>query len=296
MRYISRLSGKAISFKTKGAYDAYLADLKKTGVMLPDVGVNRRRKGLVRRAERQEAKYLSTDPYHLRNNPHEVVSPPPGHVPQTFSLIHPTRGRPAPAWECMNLWKDRMSSHNKLEYIISLDRDDADKYQPILKHQQDFPLKVVTWDNPTMVAALNRGAKFATGDVLIYVSDDFECPDNWDLKIQSAVGSKIDWVLFVRDGLQEETQTISILSRKYYEHFGYMYYPEYISMWADPDFTQTAIRMGKVIDGKHLTFKHNHYSVGKAPNDETYQRQNSSKAWVHGETLFNKRKAENFGI
>lgn len=191
-----------------------------------------------------------------------------------------------------------MSSHNDLEYILSIDSDDAHNYKLVAKELLSFRcLKVVTNPNKNIVQALNAGAVQSTGDVLIYVSDDFGCPPNWDLEIQLAVkDSKFDdWVLFVYDGNQKEWQTISILSREYYKKDGYIYYPEYISMFADPEFTETARHRKKVIDGTHLTFKHNHYTVGGLPFDATYAKEESKEAWDHGQALFNKRQKMRWG-
>ena len=77
---------------------------------------------------------------------------------------------------------------------------------------------------------------------------------------------------------------------------GYIYYPEYISMFCDNDWQETARLRGKVIDGMRLTFKHNHYSVGGLPLDATYRKEESQEAWNHGQALFRKRQKENFGV
>jgi len=148
-----------------------------------------------------------------------------------------------------------------------------------------------------MVHALNNAAKLATGDILIYVSDDFECFANYDIAVQQVVKDKgDDWFLLVYDGIQKKTATILIESKKYYERYEYMYFPEYWSMWADPDATEVARRSGKLIDALHLTFKHNHYSNGGIPFDGTYAKQDGSDAWCHGEKIYHEREGINFGV
>ena len=295
MRYMSRLTGETLVFKNKEAYEAHLRDLEKSGVMKEGKPVPKLRPGLLRKARDIERHH--TPPFTPAAFTRKEIPRPPSQVRQRFSLVHPSRGRPDQAWECMCRWRAKCSPFNNLEYVLSLDRDDADKYRRTVREMVGtIDLRVVIHDNKTMVEALNVGARVARGDVLIYVSDDFECPDNWDVEIQKCVGKEKDWVLFVYDGIQKSAQTISILSRVYFERFGYIYYPEYMSLWADPDFTETAIRLGKNIDGMHLLFRHNHYSTGRSAYDPTYAKQDSEAAWKHGESLFQRRAKGNFGV
>lgn len=266
------------------------------------------------RSRRSRPKVERTDDWRMRKRSDSLqasssirftrpsIEYPPHLQKQLFSIVHPTRGRPGQAWQCFHMWTQLFSGHNKLEYVFSLDADDAGSYFPILRNESGGAgrdMKVVIHQNATMVEALNRGARHARGEILIYVSDDFECLPNWDVEIQKAVhgkGKNGDWVLFVYDGIQKATQTISILSRKYYDRFGYIYFPEYRSMWADPDFTETARRLKKNVNAFHLTFRHRHPSVGGRPFDGTYARQDSGEAWAWGEKIFARRKADNFGV
>ena len=299
MRFVCHRTGKKLVFNTKQEYEAHLDRLRKQHRNLPH-DRSRRARPNVSKQTSQRPDAIPPFDYELRDESDLRPKINPPSKKWKFSLVHPSRGRPEPAWRCMRMWLSRASDHNPIEYVISLDRDDAKGYLEFIREgtgKLDF--KVVIGPNENIVQALNRGAKAATGDVLIYLSDDFECPMNWDREIQKAVLAKTDsndWVLGVFDGHQKNTQTISIMSRTYYKRFGYMYYPDYISMWADPDFTETAKALGKLLDGFHLTFKHNHYTFGGMAFDATYEKQNSSKAWQHGEKLFYKRKANNFGV
>lgn len=282
-----------IKFKNKEQYEKHLKELKDAGLL------KRERSRKVHRTERDNHWKAVHEP--LSIPVHRFTCPdvpePPNHVRQTISLIHPSWGRPAMCRQCIYMWLDHLSKHNDLEYILSLDTDNAKKYLPVIRELVGkLNLKVVIYPNPNMVHALNNAAKLATGDILIYVSDDFECFPNYDIAIQKAVGKKKDWALFVSDGIRDDdVQTISILSKEYYDRFGYIYYPKYISMWADPDYTEVAKRTGKVIKALNLTFQHRHFMLG-THHDTTYQKQNSSTAWDHGEKLFYKRAAENFGV
>lgn len=195
------------------------------------------------------------------------------------------------------MWIDYFSPHNELEYILSLDSDDANRYLPVIREMLGYPLKVVINQNKNVVQALNKGAEQATGDILVYVSDDFECIQNWDIRIQEAVKSRgDDWFLLVNDGIQKTVATIMFVSKKYYERFGYLYYPRYISMFADPDATEVAKRLGKLVDATYLLFRHNHRSIGGLPGDATSAKHENPAVWARGEKLFNERATRNFDV
>ncbi len=207
-----------------------------------------------------------------------------------FSLIHPSRGRPQQALSCLRFWLKNFSGKNELEYILSLDSDDAINYLSVIPVMHSIVrAKVCVDSNKSVVPALNNGAKLSTGDVLIYLSDDFECPGNWDLELQKAIGDRKEFAIWVNDGLQDSVMTIHMLSRLYYQRLGYMYYSEYFSVYADNDITEQAKRDGVLINARHLLFKHNHYSVLGIPPDATYQRENSSEAYATGRALYFRR-------
>jgi ADP-heptose:LPS heptosyltransferase len=228
------------------------------------------------------------------------------HVRKKFSLVHPSRGRPEQALKCIRRWVMDASRHNDIEYILSLDLDDAKNYIGMVSDIRELDVRVVIGPNRSVVDALNWGAKEATGDVLIYLSDDFECPVGWDLDIEEAVGEEkflgsnplkgVEWALKVHDGNQDQTCTISILSRAYYEALGRIYYPEYFSVYVDNDFTEEAEARGVLIDGTHLVFKHNHYLFGGLPYDATYEKENNPEAYKCGEALLERRRKEKFGL
>lgn len=292
MRHISRLTGEEKKFKSREAYSTHLREIG---------AVKRNRQRDRSRENKHDVSRLAS----LNRDPSCLFSWSKWDKPeikpvcerQTISLIHPSRGRCHPSWKCMNLWVESCSGHNDVEYILSLDADDYENYIDMVEHSiGHVDMRVAVNDNKNVVQALNKGAKLATGDILIYVSDDFECPQNWDIVVQEAVKGKDDWVLHVNDGIQQNTATISILSRKYYERFGRIYHPDYISMWVDPDFTCEAEALGKLIKRMDITFKHNHYMVGGMPYDATYAKENDKAAWDHGEKLFYERQARNFDV
>lgn len=301
MKWTCRAEGKVVTFDTRAEYDAYIEKLRRQGKIVTPARRERSRR--TRPSIERVIAGRTVSERHLKKV--RRFTRPNIHPPEvqgwTFSLVHPTRDRPIAALECLYRWFDLCSPFNRLDYILSLDTGDATKYADMVKIVQgNLPLQVLVRPNATMVEALNKGAELARGDVLVYVSDDFECPPNWDVCIANEVikagrTEKDPWVLFVFDGNQRIIQTICIMSRAYYKRFGYIYHPAYKSMFVDNEYTDVALKSKQVIHAEHLLFRHHHVSrAGGMPWDATYARQNSRESWAHGERVYHERKAKGF--
>lgn len=208
-----------------------------------------------------------------------------------ISLIHPSRGRPEKAFTTSALWMARAGMGN-VEYISSLDSDDP------LGHEyfKSGLTNVIINPNASVVEATNHAAKISTGDILIYLSDDFDCPENWGpLILKEFEDTKGPVLLKVDDCLQNfhvPVLTIPIMNRQLYDKLGYFWHPGYKSMFVDEDLYWTAKKHNALKLAPHLKFPHNHVSVGKAPDDDTYRR--SAANWDQGKALFAQRRAAGF--
>ncbi len=212
-----------------------------------------------------------------------------------ISLIHPSRGRADKSFSTTKKWIE--NSGVELELVLSLDKSDRSINDYYLNYLDVAGIMAVN-DNTSVVEATNKAAERATGDILIYLSDDFDCPPNWGLSVlKEFEGEDRPLLLKVHDNLQDfnaRVLTIPIMNRSLYEKLGYFWFPEYKSMWVDCDLFETVSRMGALKNAKHLVFPHEHHSIGKAPNDETYKA--SEANWDQGLKVFNRRKLERFPI
>ena len=104
-----------------------------------------------------------------------------------FSLVHPSRGRVALAGEAIREWTEARSGRHSCEHILSIDADDpaAAGYRHLA---DEHHCRLVVSPNRTMIEAANRGAEAAHGDVLVLVSDDFGCPEHWDIALANVIG------------------------------------------------------------------------------------------------------------
>jgi hypothetical protein len=213
----------------------------------------------------------------------------------TYSLCHPSRGRPAKAYSTFLNWIDKASMEDSYQYILSLDVDDPD-LNTYRKQFKGSGVEITVNPNRSMVDASNRAGQLANGEVLILVSDDFDCPADWNELLRdkfAAINGPA--LLHINDAinndgtLQTNVVTLTIMNRELYDHLGYMYHPDYFSMFVDNDLTETAKTLGAYYPAFDLTFAHNHWLNGKAPMDKTYKRENSQTAWTNGKKLFESR-------
>lgn len=205
-----------------------------------------------------------------------------------ISLIHPSRGRPEKALKTAKKWMINAGDVD-IEYILSIDSDDPQR-ELYEKYFADF--ETIINPNRSAIDAINNAAKISNGDILIVLSDDFDCPVNWGAQIVEAVKGKSDWIMKTPDGIQKWIITMPIMDRAYYNRFGYIYYPEYLHMFCDTEITCVADLTGRKIES-NIAFKHNHYSVGGV-KDSISER--ADRTWAQGEKLFIQRYKQNFGL
>lgn len=230
--------------------------------------------------------------------------------PLFFSILHATARLEGwrPAYEA---WKHSHAREvGSYEYILAIHESDWDKFLALnpdyngadLGDDVDFRL-VVNRGKNNATANWNKAAEEAVGDVLILAADDlFPCPA-WDEKIQSRFAIyNIDpletpAVLHISTGSPRDAELIShaIITAALYDSWGYFFYPEYESMFADDDLTAHAMLMDYVADGRDIVFEHRNAWLGKGEKDAVFLKQNRAEAYASGEMIFNRRKTERFG-
>jgi len=217
-----------------------------------------------------------------------------------ISLIHPSRGRPQKSFETSQEWISKAGVETQL--IVSLDIDDPtneDYYNAYSKLEpNDYPLSfgISLNNNTCVVEAANHAAKHAIFDILVYLSDDFKCFDNWGVEVAKHFeGVTKPLLIKVDDKLQAFTKdvlTIPIMNKALYNELGYFFHPAYKSMFVDQDLYWTVKNMGAIKGCPELVFEHHHYVNGKSQKDETYER--STANWNQGKNLYQQRRAQNF--
>lgn len=229
-----------------------------------------------------------------------------------FSILH-TSARPH-AWRAVyDDWMSKAVHPENVEYVLCVDQRwgfsrDRNAWP------DDFVAAVAEgtarfeWNTGRRcyVDGVNTAAKASTGRVLIVNADDQFACEHWDAKLLDCIsphgdGSQKtgrDFVIEVSTGTPDEHErgimVMPILSRARYERLGYVFYPEYESMFADNDFCESAREAGIVIDARHLMFPHRHWINGYRWEDEQDQAQNRIEAFDLGKRLLERRRNWHF--
>lgn len=188
-----------------------------------------------------------------------------------------------------------LSSSDNFVILATIDGDDQSMVGPTGYEEHK---KVMIQRYPgraTKVQNINRGIELVSDwDILVSMSDDMLfVVSGFDDIIRSHFDG-LDMCLHVPDGSRKDLITMAIMGKTYYERFGYIYQPEYISLWCDNEQMEVAKRLGKYkfvdIDIVH----HLHVGWGKAPDDDTYR--NEMRFYTIDEVTFNRRMERNFDL
>jgi glycosyltransferase involved in cell wall biosynthesis len=210
-----------------------------------------------------------------------------------ISVLHPSRQRAATAGAAISEWLGKRSGRHSVEYLLSVDTGDeqlADYVQLAGRHG----IRLIVHPNRNLVAACNRAARLATGELLVLVSDDVGCPPRWDDALALALGDRSDVVVQVDDGLGARTMALPIVGRAFYQQRGYLLFPRYVHHFSQDDLAGLARRLGKLVDARHLRFPHRHYTAGASAYDQTSRH--ADRSWKQGAHLLRKREARDFGL
>lgn len=207
-----------------------------------------------------------------------------------ISIIHPSKGRPEQAYKTAMNWISK--ADNSFQYLLMLDSDGKTGYDEL--YSIGYPkIQVIVSGSKNAIEAINNGVDFTHGNIIIAISDDFDCPEHWDTLLLAAIGDKQDFCAKTNDGHQDWLITLPIMDRIFYNRFGYVYHPDFSHMHADLDLSCRAWMLGKYIS-LPLEFKHNHYSIIGQKPDSINIKNNST--WGRGRMLFNERLAKNFDL
>ena len=221
----------------------------------------------------------------------------------------PTLARPDKFLKVLDRYVSTCSAWNRIFFNINCDAaDDTMKISCVQKSIKDILSKreetngVINYDHNTeKISAINANIKGRPFDIVICASDDM-VPKvySWDQKIVDAMEEHfpdLDGCVHFNDGnTNGDLITFSILGKKLYEHFGYIYHPDYKSLYCDDEFTQVVRALGKEKYIDQVIITHEHYSVEGTENhgDLDFAAKKTLHYSGRDQFVFNKRKELGF--
>jgi hypothetical protein len=216
-------------------------------------------------------------------------------------LKFPSRGRPQQFLTTLRGWLDMASDLSKIAVLVSYDDDDATMTPEIIAQAEAMHpgLIAVKGKSKSKIDAINRDLPEYAGDwdIVIVVSDDQWCRrQGWDAMIRERMSRyfpDLDGALWIYDGSQNKINTQEIVGRKRWEHFGYIYRPDYLSFFCDDEQSAVGLRDNKLVRFPDSICSHEHPAWGAGmKRDATYIKNNGP--WVHDKAVFARRQAAGF--
>ena len=212
----------------------------------------------------------------------------------------PSRSRPEKFKEVFSLYKNMASGKHELIFVLSFDSDDESMNNDGMKKWLSEQGSNEHWfygDSTTKISAVNadmdRDWEF---DILLLASDDM-IPvkpgyDDTIVKDMLEHFPNFDGVLHYNDGLRgDKLNTLCIMGKKYFDIFGYIYHPSYISVFADNEFTEVSNALGKAKYVDRVIIQHRWMEQGK---DALYQRNENPALYQKDHMVYSLRRSRGY--
>lgn len=173
----------------------------------------------------------------------------------------PTRGRAHQALTVLEAYRTLAGMPVSIEVII--DEDDAEMNRgEVLQRMVTLGCTVTVGKHKTKIEACN-GGRVSEWDILVLASDDMvPRVDGYAKRIVEEMDKHwphLDGALHFNDGYAlDRVNTLSIMGRRYYDQFGYVYNPAYKSVFCDDEHTEVARAMGRLVYVDDVIIEHRH--------------------------------------
>ena len=212
----------------------------------------------------------------------------------------PTRNRKNKFFEVLQKYYDFATDLSKIEFLITLDYDDESmNNQEVIDKLKSYKnLKFVFGKSNNKIHAVNRDIELGDWDIILLASDDMiPIEKGYDEQIRFNMTinyPNTDGILWFNDGNRKDLNTLCILGKKYYERFGYIYHPDYKSLWADNEFMTVGNLLKKQIFIDRVIIHHQHPDWGYGGRDNIHSL--NSNHDMEDRMVFQRRQKINFGL
>jgi hypothetical protein len=212
----------------------------------------------------------------------------------------PTRNRKNKFFKVLKQYQNLCEDLTNTHFLITLDNDDESMSSSEVDHIFNTfkNVKVIYGNSDSKIHAVNRDIELSDDwDIVLLASDDMTPKvkgyDNIIRNKMKELYPDTDGILWFNDGHQgNKLNTLCILGKKYYDRFGYIYHPDYKSVWSDNEFMMVGNLLEKQTYFDEVIIEHEHPDWGYGSRDVIHQV--NSKNENHDKLLFMKRKENNF--
>jgi hypothetical protein len=212
----------------------------------------------------------------------------------------PTRNRKDKFFEVLQKYYDFATDLSKIEFLITLDfDDDSMNNQEVIDKLKSYEnLRFVFGKSNNKIHAVNRDIELGDWDIILLASDDMiPIEKGYDEQIRFNMTinyPNTDGILWFNDGNRKDLNTLCILGKKYYERFGYIYHPDYKSLWADNEFMTIGNLLKKQIFIDKVIIHHQHPDWGYGGRDIIHSLNSTHDKYDRD--IFVRRQKNNFDL
>lgn len=211
----------------------------------------------------------------------------------------PTRNRPEKFKKVFQLYIDNLSGKHDVKFVISMDEDDSTMNNEEIKswlNSLSINLKYVYGHSKSKIQAVNADLENEDADVLLLASDDMiPLVKNYDDIIFQCFAEafpNFDGAIKFNDGLRnDDLMTLCVMGWPLYKQFGYIYHPDYTSVYCDTEQTIVLKKMGKFAVSPICIIQH---AWSPQPWDSLHARNENSEMYEVDKKVFDRRMKEIF--
>lgn len=211
----------------------------------------------------------------------------------------PTRSRPIKFLSALHAAHSKAKDNESINYLVSYDFSDGTMSESVKNRAREYlNVRLVSGHSRNKIHACNRDIDQAgEWDIVLLLSDDMICETvGWDEVLRKEFSKTLDLCIHHSDGYAgERLQTMVIFGRKYYDRFGYLYHPSFISLWADNFQMEVAQKLKRYKYFSQILFRHEHY-VNNPRTLKDKQYIYTEKFYNIDQKTYNELKQSNYGL
>ena len=203
-------------------------------------------------------------------------------------------------------WLRRSSNTENIKTYVAVNwNEHANELRDYLKNDYLITLNTnkIGVCYPAYQLSSNLGSKMGQcedNDIVIFASDDFLPPSNWDIYLYDKLKDRGDVALFIQDGYQlpdssnmlHPAITLPIMTYGCLKKLNMViYHPNYNHMFSDCELYDNLKDLNLLYDDRmndNTIFEHLHYAAGKRNADQADRAYNSK--WSEDDLMWQKRK------
>jgi len=217
----------------------------------------------------------------------------------------PTRNRPEKFKSVFTRYMTFLSGRHDVRFGVIMDADDATMNNDAMcewfeTRKRNADIKYCYGNSKSKIEACNADLEGEDGDVLLLASDDMNPQqmgyDEVIFKCFEQAFPDFNGAIKFWDGLrpkEDPLMTLTVMGFPLYKQFGYIYNPEYKSLYCDNEQTEVCHRLGKLAIAPFCIIRH---EWTHEPFDTLHARNENRDMYDVDSKTFEARKAKNFDM